>query len=378
MPPAPKSARISYGPKRVPDVNAMSLVQEYAAWTIALFCFLAAIAFGLSYVLRAPEPTQMVRSSVLPPSGSSFAFGDGVVWEYSTAGVLTDLVTFSGPNGQNPESTLVLDSLGNLWGTTNQGGASGYGTVFELTPNTGAGRGPAISSLTFNPTTIPNGGTSTGTLALSGEAPSGGSVVNLSSNSSFIIVPGSVTVPAGAISANFEITTNGFVLSNTAVTITATLGSSTVQASLTETTGVAVKSISLKPSSVTGGTSTTATVTLTAAAPAGGNQVLVEFCADCNPADSNPPVQLPVTVTVPAGKTSLSFSIGTLCTSASEVVPIFASSGGVNVSSNLTVKPGSSCVPNIAEVELVSTNSLPTDHSSPLTLVTNWTTLVKE
>ena len=282
-------------------------------------------------------------------------YGDGVVWEYSSAGVLSDLVTFNGPNGQNPESTLVFDSLGNLWGTTNQGGASGYGTVFELTPNTGAGCGPTLSSLTLNPTSIPDGGTSTGTVTLSGEAPSGGSVVQMVSNSSFIIVPGSVTVPAGDTSANFEITTNGFVFSDTVVTITATLGSSTVQASLTETTGVAVKSISLKPSSVTGGTSTTATVTLTAAAPSGGNQVLIEFCANCNPADPNPPGQLPVTVTVPAGKTSLSFSLGTLCTSTSEVVPIFAESGGVSVSSNLTVKPGSSCVPNVSSVDLVST-----------------------
>jgi uncharacterized repeat protein (TIGR03803 family) len=34
-------------------------------------------------------------------------------------------------------STLIFDSAGNLYGTTLEGGGSGYGTVFELTPNAG-------------------------------------------------------------------------------------------------------------------------------------------------------------------------------------------------------------------------------------------------
>jgi len=267
------------------------------------------------------------------------ANGDGVVWEYSSAGVLTDLVTFTGLNGQNPQSTLVFDSLGNLWGTTTQGGTGGYGAIFELTPNTGGGCGPTLSSLTLNPTTIPNGGTSTGTVTLSGAAPSGGSVVGLSSNSSFIIVPGSVTVPAGASSATFAVTTNGFVLSSTAVTITASLGSNTVQASLTETPGVNVSSISLNPTSVPGGSSSTGTVTLTAAAPSGGNAVLVSVSHN-NAADPNPPVLLPIIVTVAAGKTSATFTLGTTNDSSNLTFPVFAQSGTATVSTNFTVTPG--------------------------------------
>src|SRR5437868_386021 len=34
-----------------------------------------------------------------------------------------------------PEGELVFDSAGNLYGTTVGGGASGNGTVFELSPN---------------------------------------------------------------------------------------------------------------------------------------------------------------------------------------------------------------------------------------------------
>jgi uncharacterized repeat protein (TIGR03803 family) len=46
---------------------------------------------------------------------------------------------FAGPDGANPECTLVFDSHGNLIGTTTAGGASGLGTVFMLTPASGGG-----------------------------------------------------------------------------------------------------------------------------------------------------------------------------------------------------------------------------------------------
>jgi uncharacterized repeat protein (TIGR03803 family) len=266
--------------------------------------------------------------------------GDGVVWEYSSAGELTALATFDGPNGQFSRSNILIDNLGNLWGTTNQGGAIGYGTLFELTPNTGSGCGPSVSSVTFNPTSIPNGATSTGTVTLSAAAPSGGSIVTLSSsNPGFVQVPTSVTVPAGATTASFEATAgNGFTNSSQTVTITVSLGNSTAQGNLTETPGVAVNSITLKPSSVTGGTNTTATVTLTAAAPAGGNEVQVEP-SQAQGGIPSPPV-IPVVVTVPAGQTKVTFALETVNVTSSETIVVFASSGGANVSTNLTVTPG--------------------------------------
>jgi uncharacterized repeat protein (TIGR03803 family) len=43
-------------------------------------------------------------------------------------------------DGINPEGSLIFDRSGNLYGTTNGGGAHGdYGTVFELTSNPGGG-----------------------------------------------------------------------------------------------------------------------------------------------------------------------------------------------------------------------------------------------
>jgi uncharacterized repeat protein (TIGR03803 family) len=201
------------------------------------------------------------------------SFSDGLVYEYSSHGTLSTLATFNGGNGQFPEGNLAFDSAGNLWGITHQGGSPGYGTVYKLTPNTGGGCGPTVSSVSFNPSSVPNGGTSTGTVTLSAAAPSGGSVVGLSDdNPSFFQVPASVTVPAGATSANFQGTAqNGFVLSNTLVTTTATLGNSTAQGTVTVTTGIAVTSIKVNPSSITAGNSTTGTVTIASVAPSGGN-----------------------------------------------------------------------------------------------------------
>lgn len=62
------------------------------------------------------------------------AFGYGVVFKCDTSGNLTVLYSFSGTggDGNDPGGGLVRDSAGNLYGTTNSGGANYYGTVFKL------------------------------------------------------------------------------------------------------------------------------------------------------------------------------------------------------------------------------------------------------
>jgi uncharacterized repeat protein (TIGR03803 family) len=50
------------------------------------------------------------------------------------------LYNFNGSNeGLEPLAGLIFDAAGNLYGTTNAGGAYGFGTVFELTPKAGGG-----------------------------------------------------------------------------------------------------------------------------------------------------------------------------------------------------------------------------------------------
>jgi hypothetical protein len=91
---------------------------------------------------------------------------------------------------------------------------------------------PTLSSIGLNPTSVAGGSSSTGTVTLSGAAPSGGAVAYLTSSASAAAVPASVTVAAGASSATFAVTT-GAVTIATPVTISASYAGVTKTASLT-------------------------------------------------------------------------------------------------------------------------------------------------
>ncbi len=95
-----------------------------------------------------------------------------------------------------------------------------------------AASGSVLSSVAVNPTSVTGGNPSTGTITLSGAAPTGGAMVTLSSNNTAATVPASVTVAAGSTTATFPITTTA-VAGNTAVTITGNYNSGTQTATLT-------------------------------------------------------------------------------------------------------------------------------------------------
>jgi uncharacterized repeat protein (TIGR03803 family) len=60
--------------------------------------------------------------------------GAGVVFKLSATGTQTTLHNFAGgADGTNPQGRLVRDPAGDLYGTTNSGGASNAGTVFKVT-----------------------------------------------------------------------------------------------------------------------------------------------------------------------------------------------------------------------------------------------------
>jgi uncharacterized repeat protein (TIGR03803 family) len=73
-----------------------------------------------------------------PCNSSSFS-GCGVVFKltYNTDGSWTESVlnSFTGPDGKEPQSGLIFDAAGNLYGTTTNGGGAGFGVVFKLTPS---------------------------------------------------------------------------------------------------------------------------------------------------------------------------------------------------------------------------------------------------
>ncbi len=56
----------------------------------------------------------------------------GTVFKLDTGGMLTLLHSFNGTDGEYPYSALIMDNKGNLYGTTDSGGSGGKGTVFKL------------------------------------------------------------------------------------------------------------------------------------------------------------------------------------------------------------------------------------------------------
>ncbi len=76
----------------------------------------------------------IVGDDLFGTTSAGGANGYGTVFELSgpNYSTVTTLVSFTGVNGSLPYSTLVADAAGNLYGTTINGGANGSGTVFEL------------------------------------------------------------------------------------------------------------------------------------------------------------------------------------------------------------------------------------------------------
>jgi uncharacterized repeat protein (TIGR03803 family) len=85
--------------------------------------------------------------------------GSGTVFEIQNIGTVaapvyasapTTIVSFNGSNGQDPVAGLIVDANGDLFGTTVSGGANNNGTVFEI-QNTGTLAAPIYAS---GPTTL--------------------------------------------------------------------------------------------------------------------------------------------------------------------------------------------------------------------------------
>ena len=192
----------------------------------------------------------------------------------------------------------------------------------------------ALSSLSVNPTSVTGGNSSTGTVTLSGAAPTGGALITLSSNNTTAAnVPSSVTVAAGATSATFTVSTSA-VAASAIVTVSAAYSGTTSTASLTVTAPppppLTLSSLTLSPSSVIGGLgSSTGTVTLTGPAPVGGAQVTLS--------SSSGAASVPTIVIVPAGATSANFTVNTSPVLISTSATISATYSGMTRTANLAV-----------------------------------------
>jgi uncharacterized repeat protein (TIGR03803 family) len=80
-------------------------------------------------------PLILVAGELYGTTQAGGGSGDGTVFQLSSSGQETVLYSFhGGADGAYPSEGVVRDSAGNLYGATSSGGASGLGTVFKLAP----------------------------------------------------------------------------------------------------------------------------------------------------------------------------------------------------------------------------------------------------
>lgn len=188
----------------------------------------------------------------------------------------------------NPPSRQIATISANLGVTTKN-------ATLTLNPN-------VLIGLDLAEPAVTGGATAIGIVRILAPAPPGGIVVTLNTDTPAIVIPPSVTVPAGETSATFPIQTfpTHFAIS---ATVEAVLNAFNQKVEVIVLPPV-VYSTTVTPREVTGGSNATFRVFLSGAAPPGGYLVRL-FSSHPNVAT------MPATVIVPAGSTFVDVTVAT-------------------------------------------------------------------
>jgi hypothetical protein len=216
-------------------------------------------------------------------------------------------------NGVSGEETATIDAV---LGTSHKTAA------LTITPAT-------LSGLSLSPTSVVGGNSCTGTVTLSGPAPPQGAFVALQSSLGQATLPANVTIPGGATTATFTVKTIG-VSASTTTTISGILGGKTLTANLVIQPAT-IQSFTLAPSTVAGGNPTIGTVTLNGNAPFGG--AVIKLASNVKTAI------LPASVTIAAGSTNGTVSIGTTVVTKPSTATLTATLGASSQTAALLIEP---------------------------------------
>lgn len=159
----------------------------------------------------------------------------------------------------------------------------------------------AIASLTIHPSVFKSGLSTQGIVTLTGPALAGGFVAAVTADDTAATVPSSVTIPEGATSTTFSITTK-VVPADVRIRVTVTAGETNHWALMRLTTAGPI-GLTVDTPIIIGGQSATGTVTIRSSAPAGGTVVsLVSEGVDAI---------VPASITIAQGSRTGTFTIQT-------------------------------------------------------------------
>lgn len=190
---------------------------------------------------------------------------------------------------------------------------------------------PAVPvSVTLAKDPLYSGETTFVAVQLTAGVPPGGATINLnSSNQSAVPVPATVTMPGNTAWMQFQVQA-GQVTAATPVTLTATLNSGNAAANFS-LLPPSLKSLTISPSTISGGAQPQGIVMLNGQAPAGGAAVTLT--------SNSGSVSPPASVFVDAGSFSTSFPISTSAVTANTTATVTASYGGVSAPAQVTLTP---------------------------------------
>lgn len=201
----------------------------------------------------------------------------------------------------------------------------------------------SLASTNLSVTSLTGGAGAVFRINLSQNATATTAVSLSSSNAGVASIPASVNIPAGSSSAQVQVTTAP-VGSATQVTLTATFGGVSRQSTLT-VNPPQLAGITLNPTSVQGGASSTGTVTLSAKAPGSGVSVTLT-------SGNTGAATVSASVLIPGGQTSVNFTISTKSISSATTVNISATALGRTVGAALGVTAPAASQVTVSSVTL--------------------------
>ena len=324
----------------IPFIYRVSLILVLMAFSASAYATAA-----LSNLVFSPSSVSGGLTSIgtITLSGTAPAGGFPVTLSSNRATVAQAPASVTVPAGTSrttftlTTSTVTADTAVTISATSGAKTVSRKFTALIATP----------AAVTFSPSSTYGGRTSTGTVTLSVPAIPAGIVVTLSSSSPFVTVPAGVTVPGGASSSTFPVTTSS-VPATTSYGVTAADDGLSAAGSITLRPPYPA-SVTFSQPTTPGTGAVTGTVGLNVAAPPSGQAVTLS--------SNNPAAGVPTQIMVPAGIRTATFAVTSSPVDKNTAVVISAACNGTTGTGTLTLVPPSPAALAFAPRALVGGNS---------------------